>query len=115
MSALAAARAILARVRQRGGANNVGHLDAHELLRRAMGVTTTSPATWQATRAALDEAIVAKAIAVAHGNPNGKYPANLYNAGPPTDKPSQWVSPERRRELLNASRLGRTVLSRGSR
>jgi hypothetical protein len=123
---LAAARAILAKVRERGGVENVGHLDAHGAVRQALGVETTDPATWQATRAALDAiyagasdpAAVAKAVAAAHTKPDETYPASLYGAGEPSgpsdggvNKPSQWMSPERRKALLRASRLGRAVVN----
>ena len=121
----AAARAILAKVKERGGVKNLGHLEAHGLVRGAMGVEDTSPATWQATRAALDAIYagadtpeaVAKAVGDAHAKPAGAYPASLYGAGEPsgpTDggvkKPSQWVHPARRKALLAASGLGRAVL-----
>lgn len=122
---LTAARALLAKIRERGGVKHVGHLDAHSVVRGAYGTETTSPYTWQATRAALDsiyagrddERSVADAIGGAHAKAGGTYPASLYGTGEPTgpsdggvQKPSQWMSPERRRELLTASRLGRSVM-----
>ena len=123
---LSAARALLAKVRERGGVKNVGHLDAHGAVREALGVETTSPHTWQATRAAMDaiyrgaadEASVAGAIGQAHRHPDETYPASLYGTGEPTGpsdggvhKESQWMDPDRRRRLLAASVLGRAALA----
>lgn len=115
----AAAKAVLAKIRERGGVQNLGHLEAHGLVRQALGVAETSPATWRATRAALDaatagadEAGVARAIEQAHGDPSPEagFPASLYGTGPP-GKPSQYVTPARRAALLRASPLGRATLA----
>lgn len=116
-----AAAALLAKIDERGGADGVGHLDAHGVVRQALGVETTSPTTWRATRAGLDAArkagataiTVAAAIKAGHANdgPEEPFPASLYGTGD-VNKPSQWVTPERRAALLGQTPLGREVLGR---
>jgi hypothetical protein len=113
---LRAAHALIAAAKARGGVNGLGQLEAHGLVRQSAGAADTTPQSWQAARAALDAIAAGKGaevVAAALGRPAGDaagYPAHLYGVAAGGDKPSQWVSPARRRALLRRSSLGRAVL-----